>query len=71
MAAKEVIKAWKDEDYREKLTAVQKAQLPEHPAGRIEFEQPELEDEGPLRAGPTKYTHACSHGCYTKKRTGC
>jgi mersacidin/lichenicidin family type 2 lantibiotic len=70
MEATEVIQAWKDEQYREKLIAQQKAQLPEHPAGLIEFEQPELEDETPL-SGYHKVSRACSHICYTKKRTGC
>ena len=45
MPAMEIVKAWKDEDYRDTLTAEQRAQLPEHPSGVIEFGQPELEDE--------------------------
>jgi mersacidin/lichenicidin family type 2 lantibiotic len=62
MAAIEVIKAWKDEEYREKLTTEQKAQLPEHPAGLIEFEKPEFEDETPLKAGVHKFTRkTCTH----------
>ena len=66
MAAIEVIKAWKDEEYRENLGAEQKAQLPQHPSGLIEFEQPELEDET-LKAGG-KHTFGCH---YTKKQDGC
>jgi mersacidin/lichenicidin family type 2 lantibiotic len=66
MNTTEVVRAWKDEAYREGLSTVQKAQLPEHPSGSIEFEQPELEDEtwfGP-RAG--KITHGCHTArCYT------
>ena len=41
----EVAKAWKDEEYRDTLTAEQLAELPEHPAGVIEFGQPQLADE--------------------------
>ena len=70
MAASEVIKAWKDEEYREKLTEEQKAQLAKHPSGLIEFEQPELEDETRLRAKHV-FSKGCSHSCYTKKQTGC
>ena len=70
MKTNEVIRAWKDEDYRETLTPEHRAKLPQHPAGRIEFEQPELEDETQLR-GYHKVSRGCSHICYTKKRTGC
>jgi mersacidin/lichenicidin family type 2 lantibiotic len=41
----EIVKAWKDEEYRDTLTTEQLAQLPQHPSGVIEFEQPKLEDE--------------------------
>jgi len=71
MKTNEVIRAWKDEDYRETLTPEHRAKLPQHPAGRIEFEQPELEDEAPLRAA-RKYTFFhCSHKCYTAHGKGC
>jgi mersacidin/lichenicidin family type 2 lantibiotic len=46
MPTMEIVKAWKDEEYRDTLTMEQLAQLPEHPSGIIEFEQPQLEDEG-------------------------
>jgi mersacidin/lichenicidin family type 2 lantibiotic len=68
METTELIRAWKDEEYREKLTADQKAQLPEHPSGLIQFEQPELEDEAPLKAGRHKYTF---FHCSTRKQNGC
>ena len=66
MPAMEVIKAWKDEEYRDTLTLEEKAQLPEHPSGLIEFGQPQLADESPF--GPeakhyckfiTRYTFKC------------
>lgn len=37
MSTLEIITAWKDEDYRETLTEEQRAELPKHPAGNIEF----------------------------------
>ena len=32
------IRAWKDPDYRRSLTAEQRARLPAHPSGAIEFQ---------------------------------
>jgi mersacidin/lichenicidin family type 2 lantibiotic len=37
MSRKQIIRAWKDEAYRESLTEDQKARLPEHPAGLVEL----------------------------------
>jgi mersacidin/lichenicidin family type 2 lantibiotic len=54
MPTLEVVRAWKDEQYRETLTEEQQAEMPEHPAGAIEFEEPEPEGENafrPVRAG--------------------
>jgi mersacidin/lichenicidin family type 2 lantibiotic len=67
MKTNEVVRAWKDEDYRDTLTAELRAELPEHPAGTIEFDQPELEDETRFLGG--KITHGCPHktankGCH-------
>jgi mersacidin/lichenicidin family type 2 lantibiotic len=63
MNTTEIVRAWKDEDYRDTLTAERGAELPQHPAGAIEFEQPELEDETLFRGGKI------SHGCHTLKCT--
>jgi mersacidin/lichenicidin family type 2 lantibiotic len=62
MQTMEIVRAWKDEEYRDTLTLEQRALLPEHPAGVIEFEQPERDDEtgfGPKGFGCkfSKYTH--------------
>ena len=38
----DVIRAWKDESYRESLTPEQRAALPENPAGAIELTENEL-----------------------------
>jgi len=37
MSIKNIIRAWKDEDYRLSLSEAQRALLPEHPAGLIEL----------------------------------
>ena len=39
-----VIRAWKDADYRRSLTDEQRARLPAHPAGAIEFRVQELQE---------------------------
>ena len=38
MSKVDVIRAWKDEEYRLSLTEQERAQLPAHPAGLIELE---------------------------------
>lgn len=65
MPTMDIVRAWKDEDYRSSLGADQLAQMPAHPAGIIEFGQPQLEDEslfGPEehRCKYSHYTHLCT-----------
>ncbi|MEQ9671399.1 mersacidin/lichenicidin family type 2 lantibiotic [Coleofasciculus sp. G2-EDA-02] len=38
----DIIRAWKDTDYRESLSEAEKAQLPENPAGLIELADEEM-----------------------------
>ncbi len=44
MPTLEIIKAWKDEEYRDTLTTEQRCQLLEHPAGAIELAEPAERD---------------------------
>ena len=68
MPTMDIVRAWKDEEYRDSLTAQQRAQLPEHPAGVIEFEQPQLEDETVF--GP--HAHKCKYlSMYTQNHGHC
>ncbi|MBO0782750.1 MAG: mersacidin/lichenicidin family type 2 lantibiotic [Ktedonobacteraceae bacterium] len=39
----DIVRAWKDETYRNSLSAEELAQLPEHPAGAFELSEDELE----------------------------
>jgi mersacidin/lichenicidin family type 2 lantibiotic len=39
----DVTRAWKDESYRESLSAEERSLLPENPAGEIELSEAELE----------------------------
>ena len=52
MTNDEIIRAWKDEDYRNSLSEEQRSQLPENPAGMVE-EVVELtpEEQEELRGG--------------------
>ena len=38
MSHLDVIRAWKDEEYRRSLSAAERAALPDHPAGLIELD---------------------------------
>jgi mersacidin/lichenicidin family type 2 lantibiotic len=38
----DIIRAWKDEEYRSSLTEAERASLPAHPAGLIELENEEM-----------------------------
>ena len=43
MSTYDIIRAWKDEDYRNSLSETERAALPQHPAGQIELSDAELE----------------------------
>jgi len=42
MNKSKMIRAWKDEDFRESLSEAERSQLPDHPAGAIELSDEEL-----------------------------
>jgi len=44
MSKLDVIRAWKDKEYRNSLSQDEQALLPENPAGRIELDSTELEE---------------------------
>ena len=46
MSTPDVIRGWKDEDYRQSLSHEQRAMLPEHPAGVIELSDEEMDAAG-------------------------
>jgi mersacidin/lichenicidin family type 2 lantibiotic len=43
MSTYDIIRAWKDEEYRDSLSEAERAALPQHPAGQIELSDTELE----------------------------
>jgi mersacidin/lichenicidin family type 2 lantibiotic len=44
MSSIDTIRAWKDTEYRDGLTAAQQELLPEHPAGMIEIGEGVMDD---------------------------
>jgi mersacidin/lichenicidin family type 2 lantibiotic len=43
MSNEDIIRAWKDEEYRNSLSEEQRNQLPENPAGMVELSDQEME----------------------------
>jgi mersacidin/lichenicidin family type 2 lantibiotic len=56
-----IIRAWKDQDYRRSLTDEQRARLAAHPSGAIEFQ------DRSFAGGLDSLYHGCSpcHRCYS------
>ena len=69
MSNLDVIRAWKDAEYRNSLSEAEQAQLPEHPAGLIEISDTELDAAAGGRA-PKTFNLACiptyNIYCYTE-----
>jgi mersacidin/lichenicidin family type 2 lantibiotic len=60
----DIIRAWKDEEYRNSLSEEQRSQLPENPAGMIELSD---EDMGSVvGGGGSKW---CCGGLYSQSQT--
>lgn len=60
MSPRDIIRAWKDQDYRDSLSEAERAALPEHPAGAAELTDADLAGV----AGAAKGTQcACTHHC--------
>ena len=67
----DMIRAWKDEAYRQSLTSEQQASLPQNPAGALELSENELETIHGTEGGTfmnTFATTACTQSagvCFT------
>ncbi len=60
MSIKNIIRAWKDEDYRLSLSEAERALLPEHPAGLIELSGAEMDG---IAGGSCCCTCSCPCPC--------
>jgi len=43
MSQKDIVRAWKDEEYRNSLSEAERAALPAHPAGLVEIRDEDIE----------------------------
>ena len=53
MSQQEIIRAWKDAEFRNSLSEAQRSQLPKNPAGMVELSDKDLE----TFAGGSSYTY--------------
>ncbi len=59
MSIAEIIRAWRDEEYRYSLSDVQRALLPESPVGIVELSDEDLD----IVAGGSHLSCACTNTC--------
>jgi mersacidin/lichenicidin family type 2 lantibiotic len=70
MSNNNIIRAWKDPQYRNSLSEAERAALPPHPAGAIEILDADLDNiAGGGVAAPV--THDCSNICTYVCTLGC
>jgi mersacidin/lichenicidin family type 2 lantibiotic len=62
MSDLDIVRAWKDEEFRLSLTDDQRAMLPSHPAGPIELDE-ELEDKSLMPQTRNCFTRPLSNCC--------
>ncbi|MGK7951312.1 MAG: mersacidin/lichenicidin family type 2 lantibiotic [Xenococcaceae cyanobacterium] len=63
MSKIDIIRAWKDEEYRNSLSDSEKAQLPENPAGVIELDDDDMSSMVGGEGDSQCFTHTrfCKH----------
>jgi len=66
MSYRDIIRAWKDPNFRNSLNAAQRALIPDNPAGLIELSDDDLKHAA---GGASATAHTCSPSpactCYT------
>jgi len=66
MSRNEIIRAWKDPEYRSRLSQAEREQLPAHPAGLIELSDDDLlavTGGKPIPIPPNTHAWTCTHPC--------
>jgi len=68
MTKKDIIRAWKDAEYRASLSEAERAMLPDHPAGLIELTDSEMAMVAGGASGKkvvcdVTHAHTCKGGC--------
>jgi mersacidin/lichenicidin family type 2 lantibiotic len=67
-----VVRAWKDQEYRQSLSAAERANLPAHPSGRIELTDADLGGaSGGLDKSTMNLNYATGALCGLTNRTIC
>ncbi len=59
MSSIDIVRAWKDEDYRDSLSVKELEHLPEHPAGGIELSDAALMEVSGAWVNPTSDVPRC------------
>jgi mersacidin/lichenicidin family type 2 lantibiotic len=60
MKSIDIIRAWKDAEYRSTLSDAERATLPQHPAGLVEVPE---EDLAAVAGGKSYFTGTCGRVC--------
>jgi len=55
----DIVRAWKDPEYRKSLSEAERAKLPDNPAGLIELKDAELD----AISGGRRHPNTCRHRC--------
>ncbi len=65
MSQKDIIRAWKDEEYRNSLSDAERAALPVHPAGLVEIRDEDIEGVagGTVTTNCTQWTNKLHRLC--------
>jgi mersacidin/lichenicidin family type 2 lantibiotic len=73
MSIEDIIRAWKDEDFRLSLSAADRALLPDNPAGAIELTDAQLERVGGQKPKPKPKPSNTKSDCSSNRGTsrGC
>ncbi|MCI0388644.1 MAG: mersacidin/lichenicidin family type 2 lantibiotic [Acidobacteria bacterium] len=67
MSRNNIIRAWKDEEYRSSLSEAERALLPENPAGLIELSDADLGNAVAGGRRPRTSSITCSEDCVTQR----
>lgn len=59
MSESDIVRAWKDEQYRNSLSANQQAEVPGHPAGEVELDDDELKEVDGAGSNPGLTAGCC------------
>ena len=68
MSKQNIIRAWKDENYRRSLSEAERAALPENPAGRVDLDELTAAELAGIDGGYHVQTGFCTRveACLTK-----